>query len=279
MKDTWKQVTKALDLISLPDVYLKLKNILDHPDFSMAKVAVVISQDPAITLRLLRLVNSSYFGLRTKVETVDRAVTLLGTDQILDLVLTTSVAQSFNGLVTEVMDMPKFWRRSVNCAIIARLLAYASEGCDGERLFVAGLLHDIGHLVMYKTIPELSLDAINAAKENEEPVFKTERFFTGFDYAKVGSFIMQKWDLPRSLCETTEFHVEPQKSEKYPLETALVHIASLLSQTDDDTDFDNGALKVDPLAWNVTGLTLEQCIDIKGDAESEANMVMNLIFR
>ncbi len=279
MKDAWQKVTEAVELISLPGVYLRLKNILDDPDYSIAKVAVVISQDPAITLRLLRLVNSSYYGLRTKVETVDRAISLLGTDQVQNLVLTTSVAQTFDGLVTKVMDMRRFWQQSVKCAIMARLLAYASEGCDGERLFVAGLLHDIGHLIMYKSIPDLSLEAINVSLENEEPVYKTERYLTGFDYAEVGGDVMQKWDLPQSLWETTKYHIEPSKAEKYPLETALLHIASILCRTEAPDDFDQGSLKVDPFAWNVTGLTPEKCLDIKKDAESEVNAVTNLIFR
>ncbi len=279
MKDAWQKVTEAVELISLPGVYLRLKNILDDPDYSIAKVAVVISQDPAITLRLLRLVNSSYYGLRTKVETVDRAISLLGTDQVQNLVLTTSVAQTFDGLVTKVMDMRRFWQQSVKCAIMARLLAYASEGCDGERLFVAGLLHDIGHLIMYKSIPALSLEAINVSLENEEPVYKTERYLTGFDYAEVGGDVMQKWDLPQSLWETTKYHIEPSKAEKYPLETSLLHIASILCRTEAHDDFDQGSLKVDPFAWNVTGLTPEKCLDIKKDAESEVNAVTNLIFR
>ncbi len=279
MKDAWQKVTEAVELTSLPGVYLKLKNILDDPNFSVAKVAVVISQDPAITLRLLRLVNSAYFGLRTKVETVDRAVSLLGTDQVHNLVLTTAIAQSFDGLVTQVMDMPKFWHRSVKCAIVARLLAYQSEGCDGERLFVAGLLHDIGHLVMYKSIPNFSLEAINAAEENDEPVHKTERFLIGFDYAKVGGAIMHKWDLPQSLWETTKFHIEPSKAEKYQLETALLHLASILCRTEEPSTFDQGSLKVDPFAWNITGMTPEKCLEISMDSENEVNAVFNLIFR
>lgn len=279
MNDPWKRVTKAVELFSLPDVYFKLKTILDDPGYSMAKVAIVISQDPAITLRLLRIVNSSYYGLRTKVETVDRAVTLLGTDQVHDLVLTTSVTQSFKGLVTEVVDMEKFWRKSVSCAIIARLLAYATKGCSGERLFVAGLLHDIGHLVMYQTLPELCLEAMETAKNNHEPVYKTERFFIGFDYAKAGSVIMKSWGLPQSLTVTTEFHIEPQKAVKYQLETAIIHLASLLCKIDEENCFNEGALRVDPLAWNITGLTPEQCLDIEHDAENEITAVMNLIFK
>ncbi len=279
MEDNWNQVIKAVKLFSLPHVYIKLRKILNNPDYSLTKVSLVISQDPAITLRLLRLVNSSFYGLRSKVETVERATTLLGADQVHDLVLTTSVAQSFKGMVTEVMDMDKFWRRSVSCAIIARLLAYATKGCNGERLFVAGLLHDIGHLVMYKSLPKICLEAIRTAKENEEPSYKTERYFIGFDYAKVGSFIMQEWGLPRSLWETTQYHIEPHAAEKYHLETSVVHLASLLSSSDDSTLFNEGPLEVDPFAWNETGLEHEQCLDIKKDADSEINAVMNLIFR
>ena len=157
---TLKDVLRTAKLFSLPDIYLRLKNLLKEPDFAMAEVAVIISQDPAITLRLLRMVNSSLYGLSTKVETVSRAITLLGTQQIHDLVLATSIAQSFDRISINVMDMRRFWRRSVYCGIITRQLAIKCGGCDPEHLFIAGLLHDIGHLIMYQAIPDLSQQAL-----------------------------------------------------------------------------------------------------------------------
>jgi HD-like signal output (HDOD) protein len=279
MDTTWKDVTRAARLISFPDVYLRLKDILDDPDFAMAEIAVAISQDPGITLRLLRLVNSSLYGFTAKIETVSRAITLLGTQQVHDLVLATSVAQAFKGISTAVMDMQRFWRCSVYCAVTSRQLAALCSGCDKERLFVAGLLHDVGHLIMYQSIPDLSQQAILKTKENGDPLYKVERTLFGFDYARVGAKLMQDWSLPESLSEITMFHIEPDKAEKYPLETALVHLGSLLTKADNENSmFNEGSLTAEPSVWAVTGLSPIDCTSLHHKIVEEAEEVMGLIF-
>lgn len=271
-------VMEAARLVSLPDVYLRLKNILDDPDFTMAEVAVVISQDPATTLRLLRMVNSSFYGFKGKVETISRAITLLGTQQVHDLVLATSVAQVFKGLSPDLMDMRKFWQSSVYCAVTSRMLASLVAGCDKERLFVAGLLRDIGHLFMYQAIPDLSEQALLAAREAGEPLHTIERTLIGFDYAKVGAEVLRTWSLPESLWLITMFHVEPEKAEKYPLETALVHLGSVLTQAEENGVFNEGSLTVQNSAWTVTGLSPEDCTALHGKIEVETGAVMDLFF-
>lgn len=279
MNKTFREVTKAAKLISLPDIYLRLRAILDDQDYNMAEVAVVISQDPALTLRLLRIVNSSLYGFTAKIETVSRAITLLGTQQIHDLVLATSVAQAFSGMSSDIMNMNRFWRQSVFCAVTCRQLAALHPRCDRETLFVSGLLHDIGHLIMYQAIPDLSQQALIAAREAGQPLHKVERELFGFDYAEVGADLMQQWTLPERLRETTRFHTEPKQAENYPLEAALVHLGSLLSRAKDgQTEFNDGALTVEPWAWEVTGLTLKVCNSLNEQIKSEAREVQQLIF-
>jgi HD-like signal output (HDOD) protein len=269
---------RAAKLVSLPEVYLRLKSILDDSDFAMAEVAVVISRDPATSLRLLRMVNSSLYGFKGKIETVSRAISLLGTQQVHDLVLATSVARAFKGMPPDIMDMRRFWRSNVDCAVTSRLLAGLCGDCDKERLFVAGLLHDIGHLFMYQEIPDLSQQAILAARETGVPLYKIERTIIGFDYAKVGSEVLQIWSLPESLVETTLFHVEPVNAKESPLETALVHLGSLMTQAVEGGIFNEGPLTVDPSVWSVTGLSIEDCTVLHDEIEIEAGAVMDLMF-
>ncbi|QYZ65789.1 MAG: HDOD domain-containing protein [Gammaproteobacteria bacterium (ex Lamellibrachia satsuma)] len=149
MSSVWEEISKSIKLISLPDIYLRLKSVLEDPNYTMESVAWAINHDPAITVRLLRIVNSAYFGLATQIDSVSRAVNLLGAQGVHDLVLAASVAQSFTNISNEVMDMERFWRTSVVCAITSRELASLCSSSDGERLFVCGLLHDIGHLVSH----------------------------------------------------------------------------------------------------------------------------------
>lgn len=278
MSTTLQEVTRAAKLISLPDVYFRLKNILEEPDFSMAEVALVISYDPAITVRLLRMVNSSLYGFRKKIETVSHAVSLLGTVQVHDLVLATSVAQAFKGMSSDVMDMQQFWQRSVHCAVSTRGLAALCSGCDKERLFVAGLLHDIGHLVMYQEIPELSRQAIRVAAESSKPLYMVERELLGFDYAEIGGELMLQWSLPESLWETTTFHVEPEKAATYPLETALVHLGVQLAKAGVEAGSDKESMEVAaPFALKACGLTPEDCVSLSEQVEKDIQEVMSLL--
>lgn len=279
MNTAFETITEKAELVSLPDIYVRLRNLLDEPDFSMAEVAVVISVDPALTIRLLNLVNSSFYGFSNKIETVGRAITLLGTEQIHDLVLATSVASAFKGMSTSVMDMRKFWQRSVYRGVISRKLAVLSGKRDKERLFVAGLLSDIGHLIMYQVIPELAKQAIGQSEAYKESVEMAERRILGFDYAMVGSILMSHWPLPDVIKETTRCHVDPPSAEHFHVETALVHIGSKLANAHEGLGvFNEGHLNVDSSLWLTTGLTAEDCESIDDHVESDVQQIMEVIF-
>ena len=275
----FETITREAELLSLPDIYLKLRNVLDSPDFAMAEVAVVISQDPAITLRLLHLVNSSFYGFTNKIETVGRAINLLGTEQIHDLVLATAVASAFKGISTTVMDMRKFWERSLYCAAFSRRLAVLSGKRDRERLFVAGLLCDIGHLIMYQAIPEPAQQAILQSKERQEPVYLAERRIIGFDYAFVGGILMRHWALPDVLRETTMFHIDPAAADNFTVEASLVHIGSMMTQAlEEDCVFNEGPLHVDGSVWALAGLEPEDCSAIHDEVQDDVRQAMDVVF-
>jgi len=273
------QLLQEAKLVSLPDVYVRLKAVLDDPDSNLADVADVVGSDPAMTARLLRLVNSAYFGLATEIDTVSRAVSLLGTQEVHDLVLGVSVAQTFDGMSNEVMDVYEFWRRSVACAITSRALAEVCNVLDSERLFVTGLLHDIGHLLMYQFAPKEAQQAIELAATQDIPLHRAERTLLGVDYAQIGAELMRRWRLPQSLREPIECHLEPERSKDYELFTCVLHIGTLLSDAAAHGKPLPQALdRVSPLAWEITGLSREQCLQIAARQEPQAAAVMRLIF-
>ena len=285
MTRLWDRFIDKAQLVSLPAVYLRLKAVLDDPEFTMSDVEAVISQDPAMSARLLRQVNSAYFGFSSRIDTVSRAVGMLGTQQVHDLVLAASVAESFAGMSSEVMDMHHYWRRSVYCAAAARLLAARCGIREIERLFLAGLLRDIGHLIMYQSIPDVTQFALTQARQQCLPLYVVERDTIGFDYGKAGGTLLQQWQLPQSLWEPVELHVTPGQSTGYELDTAIVHLAGILAEladADPDTDAEtlHGTLitRVNPGVWQITGLAPEQFIAVKEEADEQINEVMSLIF-
>ncbi len=276
----WGKVTADAQLLTLPAVYLRLRAVLDDPEYSTSDIEDVISMDPAIATRLLRQVNSPYFGIASKIETISRAVGLLGSQRVHDLVLATSVAQTFSGVSIEVMDMHAFWTRSVYCATAARMLAEHCNLQDSEQLFVAGLLRDIGHLVMYQSIPDESQEALLRARAERHALYRVERELVGFDYAQLGGALLHQWGIPRCLWEPVQLHVKPDQPADYSLEASIVHLAGVLSdvgQTDED-ECESFLSLVHPYVWQVTGLMPEQCEAIKEEVERQLDDVMFLIF-
>ncbi len=272
-------VKESIELISLPDVYIRLRDVISSPNSSMSDVAQIIAHDPAITARLLKLVNSSFFGLVSKVDTMTRAINLLGTQQVHDLVLATVVVDSFSGFVNESLNIYDFWFNGVYCAVTARLLAYHCKNIDTERPFIAGLLHNIGHLVSYQIMPDESCAAHDIAQQKNIELYKAEREVFGFDYAEVGAELMREWNLPLSLQEITEFHIEPEKSSDFKLETNLVHIASIITHNSIfKIPVTPETLAINDNCWKTTGLSVDDMADIKSEVDKQVSMVMSLLF-
>lgn len=279
MTTQWHTVLQAAHLLTLPEVYLRLKALLDDPDYTLAEVAVLISTDPAMTARLLRVINSSLYAFVRKIDTVSRAIVLLGPQQVHDLVLATSVASLFKGIPPQLMDVRRFWQSSIYCATAARRLAELHGGCDLERLFVAGLLHGIGHPLIYQALPEQAHEVLVRAGETDKPVHLLQRERLGFDYAEAGAALLEKWALPESLVTITRNHVAPDQTKRFGVETALVHFGCLLAQAMDGAGrFNEGPLTVNPAAWEMTGLTSRDCEGLVDQIKTDTAEITTLFF-
>lgn len=245
-------------LVTLPDVYLRINQLVESPDSSTDDIARVISQDPSFTLRLLRLANSALYGRSSTVETVSRAVTMIGTSQIRNLALSMSVAKSFDGLPNELVSMENFWRHSLLCALAARHLAKEARRCDPDALFTAGLLHDIGELVIFNRMPGEAREALEAVLDSSDelPVYQAERQVMSFDHSQVGGELARAWKLPPLLEDCIAHHHDIGNAKKHPRETALVHIANTVAlMAEVDTLDPADAPPIDPRAWEITGLS------------------------
>ena len=273
-------VKESIELISLPDVYVRLRSVINSHDSSMSDIAQVIVHDPAITARLLKLVNSSFFGLSHQVDTMTHAINMLGTQQVHDLVLATVVVDSFSGFTNDELNIYDFWFNGVYCAVTARLLAYhCAKLEDTERPFIAGLLHNIGHLVMYQVIPGESSPAVRLSEEKNLRLYQAERELLGFDYALVGAELMREWKLPKSLQEITEFQNEPGKADEFQIETAIIHISTAITRNAlAEIPVTAEALDVNEISWEITGLSVDDMAAMKREVDQQASMVMSLLF-
>ena len=251
-----KLVENVTELASLPEVCIRINEMVDDGKSSASDLANAIMQDTSLTGRLLKIVNSSFYRFPSKIDTVSRAITIIGTRELRFLVLATSAVRSFDNLPNHVVDMAGYWRHSVYCGVIARMLAGQCHVLHKERLFVAGLLHDIGHLVMYHRIPDLVQVMHYRAKTANIPMHEAERDVYDTDYAEVGSELLHAWGLPDSLVEVVECHIEPERADKNALDTAIVHIANKMATMAELGSYnEEGVLAIDSAAWEITGLS------------------------
>jgi HD-like signal output (HDOD) protein len=229
--ETRDLVKSAGSISSLPTIFIRINDAVNNPRSSLADIGRVISEDPGLTARLLRIVNSAFYSFPSKIDTISRAVTIVGTQQLRDLALATSVMKVFKGIPEDLINMEAFWCHSIGCGITARVLASHRREANLERHFVTGMLHDIGRLLLFMNLPKQSRAALMRCQRSEELLYKVEREEIGFDHATVGSALLQAWNLPASLEEVVAFHHAPQKALRYPIETAIVHVADIITHT------------------------------------------------
>lgn len=250
-------------LVTLPDVYLRITRLIDDPRSSTADIVKAVSQDPSFTIRLLRVANSALYRFPSAVDTVAKAVSVIGTSQISNLALSMSVASSFDGMLNELVSMPNFWRHSLYCALISRHLARVAGRCDPDALFTAGLLHDIGELVIFNRLPEPAKAALLLVLDSQDelPIHQAERQIIGFDHSEVGGEMARQWNLPPLLEECIAHHHDIASAKRHPREVALVYLGNILALMAELDSFElDDFAPIDPLAWSLTGLS-EACIE------------------
>ncbi len=225
---TAKEVVQdVMTLFSLPDIYYQVEQMIKDPRFTAVDIGEVIAKDPALAARLLKLVNSSFYGFQARIATISRAITIVGVQDLQSLILSTSVIDTFECISSDLVDMTDFWLQSINCAVIAKALAKENAVLHGERLFLAGLLHKIGTLVLYQKLPDLSSKVLQIAGNDASLVAAVEQEIIGFTFAEVGSELIKAWQLPDSLAEAIACQLSPDHALKYRLDAQLLHIASI----------------------------------------------------
>ncbi len=189
--DPQKLICESGIVPSLPIIYARINKAVNDPTSSMTSIGEIISKDMGLSARLLRMVNSAFYNFPSRIDTISQAVIVIGIEQIRDLALGTSVIELFEGIPRRLVTMESFWRHSVTCGLAARMLAVHRREINVERYFVAGLLHDIGRLIIYLKIPSQASEALSRCKTTGEFLYQAEREIMGFHHAEVGGALMQ----------------------------------------------------------------------------------------
>jgi len=265
-------------LLSLPDAAIRLNALLVDPDVSNKEIAEVVGLDPGLAARVLRAVNSAWFGLRGRVDTIAKAISMIGTAELHSLVLATSAAQAFRNISHKLIDMETFWQHSVRAALAARHFAESALGRRKESVFLAGLLHDVGQLVILHELPGEATRVLEAVRAGA-PRGDVERALLGFTHAEVGAVLLERWNLPASLTAPVRWHHDFEAANEHATEAALVHLGSLVShfmETDESTG-DAPGIAAPPEVWAQAKCSPDDLAEAIGDVSMHWLRVVEIV--
>ena len=222
-------VTDMAAIASPPEVCVKLSQLLGDDRTAVDDIADVLLRDPALVARVLRLANSPLYGHAARVDTISRAVTVLGMAELQKLVLALSAVETFSRLSSEVTHMNAFWRHGVYTGLVAQGVARRLRVLRPERLFVAGVMHDIGTLIVNHRYPEVAEEMIRHARGDEDRLHALEQAELGFEHALLGGLMLAHWQLPASVTDAITHHHAPERARGAPIEAAILQVAERLA--------------------------------------------------
>lgn len=271
----------SVKLATLPEVFIKVNEMVDDPTSSASDIGKFIANDPGLTARLLKIANSPLYGFPSRIDTVSRAITIIGTRGLRDLILATSVINNFTRMPSDHIEIEAFWHHSLYSGVLARLIAVKCNALHTEPFFVSGLLHDIGQLIILNKLPEMSRETQMRANDGKVPLHEVEQEVIGFDHAQVGCELLRSWGLPETIIDATAYHHRPGSAELSPLGASIVHIADALAIAARDELLSEGESadmleSVDSAAMAITGLEDDAVTHIMEEASLQYNAAVEL---
>ncbi|MCK5190185.1 MAG: HDOD domain-containing protein [Methylococcales bacterium] len=240
-----------LQLSSPPNIYYEVKKVIEDYRKSTADAAYLIEKDAALAMRLLKIVNSAFYGFPAQIASIDRAIPLIGTKELQSIILSTVVIDRFSDLPSDLISMHDFWARNLRSALIAQEIDSHLGSEHANSIFICGLLHNIGQLVFFRRIPELAreVNLLLLAHENpsDSDEISIEENIIGFNHYQTGAELSKLWNLPDIITESIRLHSYPDNTESYFKISAIVRLADYHSKLDDSIcQFDINSLDISP---------------------------------
>ncbi len=260
MASFFHQLNQVTELISLPEIYHQIHKLMTDPSADIHDFARIIRLDANLSAKLLRLVNSAYYGLNEPIDDISRAVNLLGTQQLYNMVLGLSVVSSLSPqqVPADITDVKSLWRSNLLCGNLSQLLAEQLKIRPADRLFIIGLLHNIGHMVLYANFPELARQAIELAEQQDLTIHEAEQQIQGCHYGDIGAMLLENWQLPRDFQQMFRYQPTPSLATENWVETALLHIAHAYACRHYQLANQELEQTIESYAWDITRLNPEQ---------------------
>lgn len=271
LTDLTRIIRRVEDLPTLPKIVLKITELVNNPKSSARDLAGVITDDQVLTARLLKFVNSSFYGFPQNISTATDAIVLLGFDAIRNLLLTTSMFDLFSDKNKEnELNREKMWDHSLGCAVAAKVIGNYIRYDNPEELFVSGLLHDIGKIVEMLFLPDDFAGVVSMVENKNILMLAAEDHVLGYTHADVGRLLAERWNLPSKLVTVIAFHHQPGLAGRFSQEAAIVHLADILCRAMNiGSGGDNKIPPLDKNAWETIQLKLSAIEPIMQEIENQ----------
>lgn len=277
-----KVLGKIDKLPTLPFIVSTLNDLIKNPNTSASDIHKVIMKDQALSSRILKLVNSAFYGFSERISSISHAIVILGFNTVKNVALTASVLNMFGGSETkedQVFDRKAFWVHSLGVAGTAKIIASRVRLPSVEDIFVAGLMHDIGKLVLDQFVHEKFQEIVQLVKEQNIHIKEAEnQVLDGVNHTQVGAWLATRWKLPTALVQMIGFHHRPALSDQFLKPVSCVHLADILVRTMDiGSGGDPQVPEISPEAWEALGLSFDDLGEIFSAMENEVAEAEQLI--
>jgi len=214
---------------SLPAIIPRILQISSDPNSNAKQLGEVIKQDQSLTAKILRIVNSAFFGLYRKVGNIDHAIVILGFEEVRNISIAACLIKAHQGKKTEFFDQNEFWLHSLSTAYISKTLSDLKKDMNTEDAFVTGLLHDYGKVILNQFFNDFFTEIIEIAYETNLPIQTVAQKYLNIDHAEIGGIITENWKLPVRLVKAVTLHHNPQQAQQYEYDIHLAHISNCLA--------------------------------------------------
>jgi HD-like signal output (HDOD) protein len=221
-------VSNTASLISLPEIYVKFKQLTEDEASDVTDFAELVTMDSNLTSAVLKVINSPLYGFSGQIDAIDRAINLLGLGQLHDLILALSAVNAIS-TTNDIEPLKAFWRRSIYCGVMARLLAEEKGVRDVSGMFVIGLLHEIGRMLLFIKQPDATRYAIDDARACAISLAQSETKIFGYHYGQVGAALLASWNLPAKVFSVVEHHLQPSDCEHYYTQASILGASHCLA--------------------------------------------------
>jgi len=214
-------------LPEVPSLVFELNEIIADPMSSAGDMAQVVNKSPSLTATLLKIVNSAFYGFRSKIDSISRAVMLMGSKEVSNLAMGVTIMETFRSIPKEIIDVASFLEHNLACGTVARILAAHGNVAPTEQLFVSGMLHDIGRLILCKYFPQFAKLTFEHAAQSGLPLLKAEQAVLGCTHMHLGKKLLNKWKLPYTLENNIYYHHNPSASPS-PAMAVTLQVADMI---------------------------------------------------